>query len=78
MAHAGHIVNASEAERLSKDGQHTFFNFEDVPKIEKYFQSIASQSSVMYEGNWLIEDEQEALDPNKIFQMAFGTDSATT
>ena len=32
----------------------------------------------MYEGNWLIEDEEEALDPGKIFQMAFGTDSDTT
>ena len=42
MAHAGKIVNATEAERLKAEGDHVFMNMADVPKIEKYLHSLAS------------------------------------
>ena len=42
MAHAGKIVNATEAARLSAEGEHVFVNMADIPKIEKYMHSIAS------------------------------------
>ena len=42
MAHAGKIVNATEAERLMKEGEHVFVNMADVPKIEKYIHSLAN------------------------------------
>ena len=52
MAHAGKIVNATEAERLMAEGNHVFVNMADIPKIEKYMHSIANQDSVVYEGTW--------------------------
>ena len=68
-------MNMTEAEALAQSGEHRFFKLDDVPKIEKYFQSIASQASVMYEGSWVVNDEKDAYDTGNILHMAFGSKS---
>ena len=33
MAHAGHIVNQTEAEEMEKNGEHVYFDMSLVPAI---------------------------------------------
>ena len=54
MAHADHSVNATEA---SQEGGRVYFNPEDVPRIERFFQSIVQKSATMFDGSWIAEED---------------------
>lgn len=75
MAHAGHAVNASEA--ANNTNGRVYFNPLDIPKIERFFKTIVKESSSMYEGTWIV-NEEDAMDPKGILSMAFGLDDKSS
>ena len=74
VATAGHLVNATEAARLEKDGKHVFFDIADAPKIQRFFKSIVKSGTTMYEGTWVVPDEADEVDPEGMLQAAFASD----
>jgi len=57
MAHASHIATKEEAKELEASGEHVFYSFEDVPKIEKFLKAMVTQTAVIYEGTWTVSDD---------------------